>query len=309
MRKTTLALIAECQDILKEQNPMSLRGLFYALVSRGYFENTRGNYQKLSRAMTSGREKEYILWEWIVDNLRQTIKPSSWSGLGDFADTVRDAYRKDFWASQDAYVEIFVEKDAMAGTLAPVTEKHDVSLNVVRGYCSATYAHRIASLWGQIDKPIHAYYLGDFDPSGMDVERDLREKLKKYNGRVCLTKDGDEVVDDVNDWLGFTMSAYMQHLGQTFTWTRLALLPEDFEKFDLVPMLAKKRDTRTKAFEKQHGHKCAELDAVPANELRDRVKTAIHSHIDQASWKRLRKAEAAETKTLDKIVKELKAAG
>ena len=66
-------------------------------------------------------EAGQIRWDWIVDTIRQTVKPSSWSGLQDFAETVRQAYRKDFWARMPDYVEVFVEKDAMASILEDVT--------------------------------------------------------------------------------------------------------------------------------------------------------------------------------------------
>ena len=158
--------------------------------------------------MTKLRNSGCLPFRWIVDNLRNTMKPSSWSGLDDFLQTVRSAYRKDFWARLPEYVHIFCEKDAIAGVLSPVTQEFDVALSPIRGYASISYAHEIADEWNAIHKPIHAYYLGDFDPSGFDLERDLREKLNRYYGRE-------------------------------FSWTRLGVNESDFEAFDLIPLKAK----------------------------------------------------------------------
>ena len=314
-RKKTLDLIDVCTEILHELQPMSLRGLFYQLVVRGYFENNRNNYQKLSRAMTAAREDGGIPWNWIVDNLRQTIKPSSWSGLADFGDSVRNCYRKDFWEHQDAYVEIFCEKDAMAAALQPVTIKYDVPLTVVRGYVSASKAHTSAETWQTIDKPIYGYYLGDFDPSGLDIERDLRAKLEQYSGKIDIVKVFDDTGVDYHYDVASALNSdgeRIRHEGEgsgAFIWRRLAVNAQDFQEFDLVPMMPKKSDSRRKAFEQEHGHQCAELDAIPANSLRDRIEAAILSHVDTAEWNRLQKVEAAETKTINKLVNDLQKAG
>lgn len=281
-RKRTSILIETAVKILTEMHPISLRGLHYQLVVRQFYENIRNNYQRLSRATTKAREQGIIPWSWLVDSLRATIKPSSWSGLADFGDTVRTAYRKDYWARMPAYAEFFVEKDAMAAALQPVTMKYDVPLNVIRGYCSASFAHTIADQWAQIDKPIFAYYLGDFDPSGFDIERDLRKKLTRYSG----LRDGTD-----------------------FHWQRLAVNAADFQEFDLAPMLAKRTDSRHKKFVAEHGHDCAELDAIPPTVLRERIEEAILSHVDSAEWKRLQKIEKAELVSIGELVAGLKEHG
>src|SRR5262245_50246495 len=113
---------------------MTLRQLFYRLVSAGALANAQKEYKRLGALMTRLREAEVVPRTWIVDHVRDTLKPSSWTGLADFTDTVRRAYRKDFWSSLPALVEVFVEKDAVAGTIQPVTREYDVALRVCRGY-------------------------------------------------------------------------------------------------------------------------------------------------------------------------------
>ena len=167
------------------------------------------------------------------------MKPSSWSGLADYADSVRSCYRRDFWASLPHHVEVFVEKDAVAGTIQPITEEYDVALRVCRGYSSISFAGEIADLWREIKKPIFAFYLGDFDPSGFDLERDLREKLERYSGRT------------------------------DFVWQRLGVTESDFADHDLVRLPLKRNksgdlsDKRAAGFIRQYGTDCPRSTPSP----------------------------------------------
>jgi hypothetical protein len=150
-------LHAVAVEILKAEKPMTLRQLYYRLVSAGSLANGQKEYKRLGNVMTRLREAGAVPRSWIVDHVRSTLKPSSWSGLADFGDTVREAYRKDLWASMGAHVEVFVEKDAIAGTIQPVTHEYDIALRVCRGYVSISFAGEIAELWQATEKPIFAY--------------------------------------------------------------------------------------------------------------------------------------------------------
>jgi len=240
---------------------MTLRQLYYRLVSCGALRNKQAEYQRLGVLMTRLREAGDIPRTWIVDHVRTRLKPSSWSGLADFADSVRDCYRKNYWSRLPHHVEVFVEKDAIAGTVQPVTAANDVALQVCRGYSSVSFAGENADQWSRITKPIFAYYLGDFDPSGFDLERDLREKLERYSGRSCET-DPDDASED------------------NFIWQRLGVTVEDFDEHDLIRLPVKTTDNRAAGFIKQYGTDCAEIDAIAPSELRRRVEEAIDSHID-----------------------------
>jgi hypothetical protein len=286
-RAKNKALHAAAVRALEEERPMTLRQLYYRLVSAGELNNSQKEYKRLGGVMTRVREAGEVPRSWIVDHVRSTLKPSSWSGLADFADTVREAYRKDFWASLPHHVEVFVEKDAMAGTIQPVTEEYDIRLRVCRGYSSISFAGEVADLWARIKKPIFAYYLGDFDPSGFDLERDLRDKLERYSGI--------EVVPGNNRKPPSAAAGVV-------SWVRLAVTPRDFDAFELVRLPAKTGDKRYKAFVREHGDDCAEVDALPPSEVRRRLEEAIRRHIDQERWARLRRTEEAEHNTLQRVV-------
>jgi hypothetical protein len=279
--------------ILGQEHPMTLRQLFYRLVSAGTLKNAQAEYKRLGHVMTRLREDGQVPLIWIVDHVRSTLKPSSWSGLADYADAVRGCYRKDFWASLDYHVEVFVEKDAIAGTIEQVTEEHDIRLHVCRGYASLSFVGEIATVWERVRKPIFAYYLGDYDPSGFDIERDLREKLERYSGKTWFRKP--VLPQYALDPEGAD--------GTTFCWQRLAVRREDFSAHNLICLPVKGKDKRSPGFVREHGTACAEVDALPPSELRRRVQAAIDSHIDVERWNRLLEVERLEQETLATMLK------
>ncbi len=259
-----LPLAAVAVELLAQRQPDTVRGIMYAAVSVGWLPDTSDkSYGRIQRILNEVRKRRVIPFRWIVDNIRSTEKPSSWSGLGDFADTVRDAYRLDYWASLSDYVCIIVEKDTVAGRVSPITRQYDVPLHPLRGFSSTSFTYAIADEWEQIEKPITAYYIGDHDPSGREIERSMRESLARLTTRP-------------------------------FAWKRLAVEPEHFEKFKIIPLEAKKHDTRFDKFVRTYGRRCAEVEAIPADVLRDMVEQAILSHVPTTQWARLRKIEAQE---------------
>ena len=278
LRGDSPVLAAILAELAVDCQPITVRGLFYRAVSAGYFPSTdKKYYDKTQRLLCRLRAEGIIPYEWVVDNLRATIKPSSWSGLESFADTVRDAYRKDFWSHLPAYVHVFCEKDAMTGVIEPVTREYDVALSPVRGYISDSYVHSIGKRWGRIRKPIMALYLGDFDPSGFDLERSLREKLR-------------------------------HHAGRDFDWVRLGLNARDFQEHALIPLGLKKKkdgsyaDSRAAKFIQQHGYECAEIDALDPNVIRQRVRVAVTEHIPEGEWERLQEVERLERESWEQTL-------
>ncbi|QDT34084.1 toprim domain-containing protein [Thalassoglobus polymorphus] len=269
-----LALVAV--NMLIDEHPTTLRGWMYRVVSAGWLPSTDNkHYRRIGRIATRLREEGVVPFSWLVDGVRSTQKPSSWAGLDDYADVVAESYRKDFWAGMDDYIHVIVEKDAMAGVLSPITREYDVALSPIRGYSSLSFAHEIASTWNKVDKPIYCYFLGDFDPSGFDLERDIKDKLDRYT-------TGCEV-----------------------HWIRLGVNVEDFEEFDLLPLKTKPGDKRAAAFIQEHGSQCAELDAIPSSAIRQRLRDAIESHIPHEEWEKLKEVERTEKETFKATLKKL----
>ena len=251
--------------------PITVRGLMYRGQAAGLFPSTSLKfYQQTARIVLKLRRAGIVAYSWIVDSTRRRLKPSSWSGLADFTGDVARAYRLNLWSEQTDYIEFFVEKDAMAAVLEPVTHEFDVQLNVIRGQVSETFVWNIAEEWREIKKPIFAYYLGDHDPSGLKIESSLISRLRKFTGK-------------------------------DFQWRRLAITESDFANRKLLGF-AVKRSGSWRDYLAKYGNRCIEVDALPPNEIRERVRDAIEAHIDSAAWTRLQETERLERETLENIV-------
>jgi hypothetical protein len=301
-RDGNLELAIVATDILIDEEPVTLRGLMYRVVSAGWLPSTdHEHYTRLGRIMTRLREAGVVPFSWIVDGVRSTDKPSSWSGLADYARAVRRCYRLDFWGRLPHYIHFIVEKDAVAGTLSPVTREYDVALSPIRGYSSLSFAHEIATTWNAIDKPVFCYFLGDFDPSGFDLQRDIQEKLARYCPDRTLYDDRSDFLSDAD---GDLSSIFRYCTKRDIIFHRVGVIASDFEEFNLIPLKVKKDDTRANKFRSEHGNRCAELDALPSTELRRRVRSIIESHIEphRDEWERLQRVEAEERNTLDQFI-------
>ncbi len=209
--RACLAAAFVLTQLALQLQPITVRGLMYRAQAAGLYPSTSQKfYEQTARIVLKLRRAGIISYSWIVDSTRRRLKPSSWSGLNDFAETATRSYRKDLWARQRDYVEVFTEKDAMAAVIEPITYEYDVHLNVIRGQVSETFVWNVAEAWNEIEKPICAYYLGDHDPSGLRIEASLKSKLYGFCNRM-------------------------------FYWNRLAVTPQDFADLDLLGFPVKPR--------------------------------------------------------------------
>jgi hypothetical protein len=245
--------------------------LFYRLVSAALLENIRADYCRLSRVLTRAREEAAIPFEWIVDRSRPTYAPSVFDNLQDGLRVLRDCYRKDYWQDQPFHTEIWCEKDAVIGSIQPVTDELGVTVRVGRGFNSATCVNEIAQRFATLEKPIRVFYLGDHDPSGHCIETELYARALRYGS------------------------------GE-FEMSRLAIHAADIRKFKLPPLRVKESDSRAETFRREHGTQCVELDALPPAELRRRVREAIEGLLDPEAWNRALTVEKVERESIETIV-------
>ena len=269
-RKTRI-LINAALAILEVEQPMTVRQLFYRLVSVGHIMNTRQEYQRVSVVMTTAREDGRCPFEYIVDRSRPEYAPNVFTDAAEYGRTVKNAYRKDYWSAQPNHVEVWVEKDAVIGSIQEVTNDLGVTVRVGRGFLSTTRTYEIAQHFSRIDKPITVFYLGDHDPSGHDIERDLQTRILKQSTRL-------------------------------FDVERLAIFARDIAAFGLPPLRLKDADPRARQFRQEHGTECVELDALPPTELRRRITSAIYDLIDLELWGRAIAVEKVELASIQAAV-------
>src|SRR5680860_98204 len=171
---------AECLiTYAEEHGPITVRGLYYQAEVAGLpgIDKNEASYEKVQRQVLSLRREGRLGYHHIADMTRWMRKPTTFDSIDDaVADTVR-TYRRNLWRDAPNYVEVWCEKDALAGVIYPITERYDVPLMVARGFVSETFAYEAVAARGNDRRPYYVYYAGDFDRSGQDAARSLEEKL------------------------------------------------------------------------------------------------------------------------------------
>jgi hypothetical protein len=230
----------------------------------------------VGRLLGEMREADELPWEWIVDNTRWKRRPVTYTGLSEALYSLAHNNRRNLWDDAEDYVEIWVEKDALAGVLVEETEPLDVPLMVAKGYSSKTYAFGAArDIADELErlKRIYIYHLGDSDPSGEDAARDCEVKLRRYTSKLLFDHPEVEI-----------------------HFKRVAVLDEQIERWNLPLRPNKTGDSRTKKFHRQAGS--VELDAIPARELRKIVRACIEPHIEKDLHAALKRMQDGEQKYL-----------
>jgi DNA topoisomerase VI subunit A len=272
MRDKTLKLIEAAYQALQEYHPMTLRQCYYQLVSKHFLDNNLNQYKRLSNALVKARQQGLIPWDWIEDRIRQPRVVSMWRDLSDFLETVQRAYRKDIWDRQPRYVIVWVEKDALSGIFEEITAEYGVPLIVGRGYNSWSIKKDIADMVKAQSKPATVLYFGDFDPSGEDIHRDLRDSFLFF--------------------------------GTSPKTTKVALTKQDVINYRLPHDFAKKTDTRAKKFIERYGDMAVELDALPLPVLQEKIRESIEANLDLPALNAVLLQQEADQERLRKLLAE-----
>lgn len=258
-------------DVFAEERPrLTVRRLYYALEVRGVVPKTENGYRKVQYALVRMRKSGALPYNWIADNTRWQKKPVTYNDLRSALDLWHQAYRRDLWRNQKDYVEIWIEKDALAGVVYEITANYDVPLMVTRGFSSLTFIHDAADYLETIDKQIYIYHFGDLDPSGVSASQQVEKGLKERCNNVH-----------------FEMAA---------------VTAAQVEKYQLATRPNKKKDSRAKRW--KYPYSC-ELDALPTPILRQMVEDCISRHIDPWQYERIKRIETLERETLSGMLENL----
>lgn len=250
-RPDTLERIEQANAIIAEYDGqrLSARQLFYQFVSRDLIPNTTRSYKGITSLVTDARYAGLVDWEVIEDRGREAEVPSEWDSIDDLVDAAVRHYRSPRWADQPYCCELWVEKQALAGVLSPIAQRHHVPLMVNKGYSSASAMKAAAERMRLSNKPTVLLYLGDHDPSGEDMVRDIRDRLEEFGVLELEVR-------------------------------KVALTMAQIRQFDPPPNPAKVTDSRAAAYIARYGDQSWELDALPPRELNRLVEDAITGIVD-----------------------------
>lgn len=267
--------------LVAANRPMTVRQVFYQAVSHGLIAKSEAEYKgTIVRLLTDLRKDGELPYDWIADNTRWMRKPSSYSGLRDMLEQEQQLYRRSVWDNQDAYVEVWLEKDALAGVLYEVTEEWDVPLMVTRGYPSFSFIASAAEAIAGREEPVYLYYFGDHDTSGRDIPRHTEAQLRELS---------EEIAENAG--------LYVPEI----TFEVVAVQQWQIEYLNLPTRPTKQQDPRAANFTGES----VEVDAIPPDQLRVLVRESIEQHIDTGALEAVRAAEEAERETLAGLIDKL----
>jgi hypothetical protein len=254
-----MAIVVRANAIIKEYQAqgfdLTLRQLYYQFVSRALIPNTQQEYKRLGDIINDGRLAGLIDWEAIIDRTRNLRSLSHWDNPADIVSGAAQQFRVDLWATQPYRVEVWIEKDALVGVINGVCQDLDVPYFSCRGYTSQSEmwaaAMRLAAYTRKKQTPM-IFHFGDHDPSGVDMTRDIADRLEMFMG-------GLEV-------------------------RRLALNFDQVEAYHPPPNPAKVSDSRAAAYIRHFGRESWELDALDPAVLAGLIRTEIEHLIDQPAW-------------------------
>ena len=260
------------EDYVAQGYVLTLRQLFYRLVTMNTIPNTQRDYKRLGALMTAARLAGETDWEAMEDITRNLRQVRNWKNPKDAVLWLADQYHTDMWANQPYRVEVWIEKDALSGVFSLACARLDVPFFSCRGYSSASEMWRAAMRLqrhkhnGQ--EPI-IFHFGDHDPSGIDMTRDIDDRLVTFE--TVLEMD------------------------------RRALNIDQVKKFKLPPNPARQTDARYRAYKAKFGTKSWELDALEPSILAGMVERAVLEYRDEKLWKIAARRENCEQKKIRKL--------
>lgn len=263
---------AICADYARQGFDLTLRQLYYQFVARGHLANKQTEYKRLGSLINDARLAGLIDWNYIVDRTRNLRGLSHWDNPESVIQSAAYGYRTERWADQPHRVEVWIEKDALVGVIAGACERNDVDYFSCRGYTSQSElwgaARRMSRYERDGQKPI-IIHLGDHDPSGVDMTRDIADRLEMFGADV-----------DVR---------------------RIALNMDQVEELNPPPNPAKLTDSRARGYIREYGHSSWELDALEPTLLDRLIEDEIWAWRDASLWERATDAMEHERELLEAV--------
>lgn len=269
-RESTWEQIATALQIVEQYEAqgyrLTLRQLYYRFVAADLIPNTDRSYKNLGRILDLGRMLGVIDWDSIEDRTRALGSVPHWDTPADIIESAATSFRIDKWEEQPTRVEVWVEKEALAGVVERAARRNDVPWFSCRGYPSASSMYeagkRIAEYLadGEVDRVV-ILHLGDHDPSGIDMTRDIWSRLAMFARSERIVVD------------------------------RIALNMDQIEAYNPPPNPAKLSDSRAEEYIRLYGRSSWELDALPPADLDALIEDKIGEYIDVALYEQFAERE------------------
>lgn len=293
-------LIIKAEQIIEEYLAMgyslTLRQLYYQFVARDWLPqewadkftgstNNQTSYNNLGRLISDARLAGLLDWSALEDRTRNLHSLSHWSSPKAIVQACAYQFRLDKWRNQPVRVEVWIEKDALTGVIGTICDKYEVPFISTRGYISQSELYDASKRFGdhydKNEQKTILIHLSDHDPSGIDMHRDLGDRLGMF-------LNNDYSVDDVLEI------------------HRIALTTKQVRHYSPPPNPAKATDSRFRDYQRQFGDDSWELDALDPRVITGLIEEEILLHRDQDIWEEMEEKENSCKKQLRKIVDKTK---
>ena len=274
-RQSSLDLIRLVNEVIEEYSAqgyeLTLRQAYYQLVARGYIPNNEKSYKNIGNLINDGRLAGLIDWYSITDRTRNLRRNSHWDNPADVIASAKYSYLLDKWEGQPNYVEVWVEKDALVDVVGQACRPLDVPYFSCRGYTSQS------EMWAAAQRFIRQedreqrliIHLGDHDPSGIDMTRDIQERLEMFGADVYVK--------------------------------RVALTMEQIEFYTPPPNPAKITDSRCEKYIAEFGNESWELDALEPKVITDLIRDEVTAYRDDDLYREVSRKENREKTELQML--------
>lgn len=255
---------------------LTLRQLYYQFVARGYIDNQQKEYNRLGRIISDARMCGLIDWNMIEDRTRNLRNLSHWDRPADIISACAHSYRIDKWADQYQRVEVWIEKDALVGVLESVCPKLDVPYFSCRGYTSMSEmwraGQRMNNNWDEFQQQTTILHLGDHDPSGIDMSRDIADRLDTFTNNMGIV-----------------------------TVKRIALTMDQINELNPPPNPAKLTDSRASDYISRFGTESWELDALDPSYMVTLIEEEVAALRDEERWNHSQEEEEKSRELLKRL--------
>lgn len=274
-RQSSLDLIRLVNEVINDYKTqgyeLTLRQVYYQLVARGYIPNNERSYKNVGNLINDGRLAGLIDWYAITDRTRNLRGNSHWDTPSEVIASAKYSYLLDKWEGQPNYVEVWVEKDALVDVVGQACRPLDVPYFSCRGYTSQSEMWMAAQRFRRQDfrEQRIIIHLGDHDPSGIDMTRDIQERLDMFGADVYVK--------------------------------RVALTMEQIDFYSPPPNPAKITDSRCDKYIAQYGHESWELDALEPKVITDLIKEQVTMYRDDDLYQQVCNKENREKRELQML--------
>jgi hypothetical protein len=259
-RESSRVLIQQADKIIKEYQArgftLTLRQLYYQFVSRDIIANKQTEYKRLGKIVNDARVAGLLDWSAIEDRTRNVKRPNVWRSPEAIIRAVADQYQEDPWIGQEFRPEVWIEKDALVGVIESICEERRVPFFACRGYVSQSEAYDAGKRFQRVidggQRPL-VLHLGDHDPSGLDMTRNIDQRLYRFAGMNVEVR-------------------------------RLALNMDQIDKYGPPPNPAKDTDARFEGYQDEFGDSSWELDALDPTVISDLIETELSGVIEWEKW-------------------------